>query len=138
MKKVHVFLLVVFSAAFLFHQEPLYPASKSAEFRYFFRDTPEQILADLSIEEKIGQIMIFGFYGRELDKDHEAWMAEGRLGNIKIFLRNVRSLAQLRALTDLHAAEIERFGVDGDDRSQLPLEPRIGAGSGRLRRGTAR
>ncbi len=105
MKKVHVFLLVVFSAAFLFHQEPLYPASKSAEFRYFFRDTPEQILADLSIEEKIGQIMIFGFYGRELDKDHEAWMAEGRLGNIKIFLRNVRSLAQLRALTD-HITEL--------------------------------
>ena len=100
MNKIFVFIVVLFCLSLLLHEESLYGASESAEFRYFFRDTPEQILADLSIEEKIGQILIFGFYGKELDSDHVAWMTDGRLGNIKIFLRNVRSHSQLRALTD--------------------------------------
>jgi beta-N-acetylhexosaminidase len=100
MKKVHVFLLAVFSVIFVFQPESFCLASKSAEFRYFFRDTPEELLADLSIEEKVGQILIFGFTGEALDRDYEAWMAAGSLGNIKIFLRNVRSHAQLRALSD--------------------------------------
>jgi beta-glucosidase-like glycosyl hydrolase len=100
MNKKQFFLIVIGLAVLCVRAEPSSASSTAAEFRYFFRDTPEQILDSLSIEEKIGQILIYGFYGKELDGDHETWMAEGRLGNIKIFLRNVASHAQLRSLTD--------------------------------------
>jgi len=75
-------------------------ASKSIEYRYFFRDDPEETLARLSLEEKIGQILIFGFPGSRLDSETEEWLASGKLGNIKVFLRNVRSKQQLQELTD--------------------------------------
>jgi beta-glucosidase-like glycosyl hydrolase len=73
-------------------------ASKSVEFRYFFRDRPQETLDRLSLEEKIGQVLIFGFYGDHLDPEYEEWLGSGRLGNIKIFLRNVKSREQIRAL----------------------------------------
>ena len=105
MTKLRMFLVVIGLAILFFRTEPSSASSTAADFRYFFRDTPEQILDSLSLEEKIGQILIYGFYGRELDADHESWMAEGKLGNIKIFLRNAASHAQLKSLTE-HVTEL--------------------------------
>ena len=81
MKKVYTLLLAVFSVILFIQVEWFCLASKSAEFRYFFRDTPEELLAELSIEEKVGQIMIYGFAGDALDRDYEAWLADGNLGS---------------------------------------------------------
>ena len=111
MKKVFVFLLT----CLLFALHAVMPclASKSVEFRYFFRDTPEDLLASMSIEEKVGQILIFGFSGYHLESEYREWIASGRLGNVKIFLRNVRSKEQLRELTDqvAYLALSSRHGI---------------------------
>jgi beta-glucosidase-like glycosyl hydrolase len=101
MKSIYAVLL----CALLFFSIPLsrYPvceASRSVEFRYFFRDDPVETLAHLSLEQKVGQILIFGFRGSRLDREFEDWLASGRLGNVKVFLRNVRSKEQMRELTD--------------------------------------
>lgn len=53
----------------------------------------------MSIEEKVGQIFIFGFAGTALDSHYRAWLSEGKLGNVKVFARNVNSAQQLRELT---------------------------------------
>jgi beta-glucosidase-like glycosyl hydrolase len=93
-------LLLCLGALILCSIPGLAAASKSVEFRYFFRDEPEETLDRLSLEEKIGQVFIFGFYGDQLEQEYEEWLQSGRLGNIKIFLRNVRSKQQIRELTD--------------------------------------
>jgi beta-glucosidase-like glycosyl hydrolase len=59
----------------------------------------------MSLEEKIGQLLIFGFQGKSLDGDFAKWLSSGKLGNVKIFLRNVESREQVTGLT----GEIERL-----------------------------
>ncbi|MFW6137946.1 MAG: glycoside hydrolase family 3 N-terminal domain-containing protein, partial [Spirochaetota bacterium] len=59
----------------------------------------KELLLSMDLEEKIGQTLIFGFHGYSLDYDYQQWLESGRLGNIKIFLRNVLSKDQIIDLT---------------------------------------
>ena len=74
-------------------------AAKTLQFKTFFTEDINDTLAGMNLEEKVGQVMIFGFWGMNLDDDYETWLSSGRLGNIKIFRRNVESKEQLQALT---------------------------------------
>ena len=73
----------------------LYSSSKREFYEDFFRDDVDDILSNMTLKEKIGQILMFGFKKYELDEDYRKWIMEGELGNIKIFLRNVKSKEQL-------------------------------------------
>jgi len=84
----------------LFHPEQV-KASKNLHFHSFFDEDESAFLAAMSIEEKVGQVLIFGFRGYTIDEDHAEWLSSGRLGNIKIFLRNVQSKEQLQKLTNV-------------------------------------
>lgn len=53
----------------------------------------------LSLEEKVGQMMMVGFHGLEPPKYLLEWLAEGRIGGVILFARNIASPAQLAALT---------------------------------------
>jgi beta-N-acetylhexosaminidase len=114
MKPIRFTLLVAGLAALFWMQTGRgCDASKNVEFRYFFRDDPEELLGRMSIDEKIGQILIFGFRGSSLGPQYEELLADGRLGNIKIFLRNVRSRHQMLELTDRIASLtlLSRHGI---------------------------
>jgi beta-N-acetylhexosaminidase len=80
-----------------FHQ--LLPDEETA-FSSFYSTDIDSLTEEMSLEQKIGQILIFGFWGFDLDKDYRNWLSQGKLGNVKIFLRNVHSRVQLRDLTD--------------------------------------
>jgi beta-N-acetylhexosaminidase len=69
-------------------------------FRNFIQTDEREILKRMSIEEKVGQIFIFGFTGTSLSIEYRSWIEAGRLGNVKIFSRNVQSRQQVRLLTD--------------------------------------
>jgi len=59
----------------------------------------------LSLEEKIGQMLVVGFEGLEPPQYILDWLAEGRIGGVILFARNVAGPAQLAALTQAcHAA----------------------------------
>ena len=75
-------------------------AEKSSLFNNFFTKDIQTYLENMSLEQKIGQILIFGFHGASLDDDYREWLTTGKLGNIKIFLRNVQSKQQLIELTN--------------------------------------
>jgi beta-N-acetylhexosaminidase len=81
-------------------------------FSRFFDQSEKETLKKMTLEEKIGQLLVFGFQGNSLDGDYEKWLASGRLGNVKIFLRNVESREQLVRLT----ADIEAFCARGGAR----------------------
>lgn len=53
----------------------------------------------LSLEEKIGQLVMVGFPGLEPPEYILNWLAEGRIGGVILFARNVESPAQLARLT---------------------------------------
>jgi len=75
-------------------------AAKNLQFLDFFESDARDIISSMTIEEKIGQILIFGFKGYSLDADHTMWLSSGRLGNMKLFLRNEQSWNQVRNLTE--------------------------------------
>lgn len=91
-------LLLVVSILYFPHRGE---ASKSPHYQDYFREDVRDVLADMSLEEKVGQILMFGFWGQTLDGDYKNWLSSGQVGNIKIFLRNVKSKQQLQELTKL-------------------------------------
>jgi beta-N-acetylhexosaminidase len=81
----------------------------------------------LSLGEKIGQLFMVGFEGREVTSELAARMATYGWGGVIIFGRNVESPAQLRALTqELQAA----VGA----RDHLPLLIAVDQEGGRVAR----
>ncbi len=88
-------------------------ASQKSQVTDFFIDDASDILENMSLEEKIGQILIFGFWESTLDEDYREWLVSGRLGNIKIFLRNVESKEQVQDLTKLikDLTELTNHGI---------------------------
>jgi beta-N-acetylhexosaminidase len=53
----------------------------------------------LSLEEKIGQMLVVGFEGLEPPDYILDWLADGRIGGVILFARNVASPAQVVTLT---------------------------------------
>ncbi|RPJ02723.1 MAG: glycoside hydrolase family 3 protein [Chloroflexi bacterium] len=53
----------------------------------------------LSLEEKIGQMLVVGFEGLEPPAYLLDWLAEGRIGGVILFARNVANPAQIAELT---------------------------------------
>ncbi len=59
----------------------------------------------LSLEEKLGQMMVVGFHGLEPPDYILDWVARGRVGGIILFARNIGTPEQVAAMTQaLHAA----------------------------------
>ncbi len=87
---------------FLFYPTALYSSEKKELYGDFFEADIDDILENMSLKEKLGQILMFGFKGYDIDDDYRKWISSGELGNIKIFLRNVKSKTQLSTLvTDI-------------------------------------
>ena len=59
----------------------------------------------MTLQEKIGQLILVGFDGTSPPSYLLEWLAEGRIGGVYLFARNVESPAQVKALVDsCHAA----------------------------------
>ena len=54
----------------------------------------------LTLEEKIGQMMLVGFDGRSPPRHILRWLADGRIGGVYLFARNIASPAQVKRLVD--------------------------------------
>ncbi len=59
----------------------------------------------LSLEEKIGQMLVVGFHGTTAPPHITEWLREGRIGGVILFARNITTPKQVRELTQsLHQA----------------------------------
>lgn len=63
-------------------------------------DKVEEILNQMTLEEKIGQMMITGFHGTTANDDVNYMLNNYHLGGIILFDRNMESKAQVKALTE--------------------------------------
>lgn len=99
-KRLILFLLFFISLNFIFFNgvKAVF-ASKKEEQKTFYNTDIDDLISEMTLEEKLGQILIFGFKGLDLDDEFKLWLSKGMLGNVKIFLRNVSSGDQIRRLT---------------------------------------
>lgn len=69
------------------------------------RREAERLVAGMTDRQKIGQLMIIGFQGTELDQDSTYMLTEYPVGNVILFDRNMESSQQVKklnaAVTDL-------------------------------------
>ena len=59
----------------------------------------EALLSSMTLEQKIGQLMVIGFDGEEMSPDLQQMIAETGVGGVIFFARNVSSPQQVAALT---------------------------------------
>jgi len=59
----------------------------------------ETLLSRMTLREKIGQMLLVGFHGTDVPDELRAFIAEGRIGGVILFARNVESPAQVARLT---------------------------------------
>ncbi len=53
---------------------------------------------EMTVKQMLGQKLIFGFHGTELSEEFKQLIREYKIGNVILFLRNVKSARQLRRL----------------------------------------
>ncbi|MBS4021617.1 MAG: beta-N-acetylhexosaminidase [Dethiobacter sp.] len=63
------------------------------------RDPVKELLSELTLAEKIGQMVIIGFNDTFIDASLEKLVTENHVGGIIFFGRNIKDSAQLEALT---------------------------------------
>lgn len=69
------------------------------------RDPIEEQLASMSLEEKVGQMVMIGVYGTEINDDIRYSLNVFHFGGVIFFDRNMESVAQVKRLTsDIEAA----------------------------------
>lgn len=56
-------------------------------------------IAEMSLKEKIGQLLIIGFPGKEYDNDLDELIKKYKCGNVILFTRNFSSAEQMKRLT---------------------------------------
>lgn len=63
-------------------------------------------LADMSVEEKVGQMLFLGFGGTRMDEKVASFLREKKPGGVAFFGRNIKSLAQtMRLVRDVRALD---------------------------------
>ena len=69
-------------------------------------------ISEMTLEEKIGQLVIVGFPGDEIDDNLIKVIKEYKAGNIILFARNIKDIRQLYHMNKkLHQMIIDETGI---------------------------
>jgi beta-N-acetylhexosaminidase len=95
-------------------------AETTAALPTFWSDLPEEelietIISEMTEDELLGQVFMLGYIGKQPSREILNWIRSRNLGGVKIFTRNVDTLA------GLSASIAEMQGVAGSGRFQIPL-----------------
>lgn len=75
-----------------------FPSKMKPDPNFFQNSTVEQILSRMSIDDKVGQLLLVGFPQEKLDSKLSQHISQNRIGSFLIFKRNIVSIDQLRTL----------------------------------------
>jgi beta-N-acetylhexosaminidase len=59
----------------------------------------ETIIDAMSIEEKVGQLLLIGFSGKQVTPHIKRWVGDRKVGGVAIFARNIESTEQIARFT---------------------------------------
>ncbi len=69
-------------------------------------------ISEMTLEEKIGQLLIIGFEGKEYNEALDELLKSYKCGNVILFTRNFSSASQMKQLTSaLYKHITEEVGV---------------------------
>lgn len=75
-----------------------FPVVPQVDPDFFQKSSVDEILSRMSIDDKIGQLLLIGFPQDKLDSKLTAHINQNRVGSFLIFKRNITSIDQLKAL----------------------------------------
>jgi beta-N-acetylhexosaminidase len=74
------------------------------------KSSVERMIAGMSVDEKVGQLLIVGFAGTEVNDQIRLWVQQRHIGGIALFSRNIVNVEQtMRFTRDLHALTARRI-----------------------------
>lgn len=59
----------------------------------------DQIIEDMTLEEKVGQLLMIGFSGKQVTPHIRRWVQRRKVGGVAIFARNIESTEQIARFT---------------------------------------
>ena len=59
----------------------------------------ERIIDSMTLEEKVGQLLLIGFSGKKVTSHIRRWVGERKVGGVAIFARNIESTGQIARFT---------------------------------------
>jgi len=102
---------------------PMYEVKKTVKPEY---DPVEEALKTMTLEEKVGQLVIAGFYGTDIDSVTEKIVTEAKVGGIIFFKRNIATSTQIVTLLNSFKSLPSRIPLflsvdeEGGSVSRLP------------------
>ena len=58
----------------------------------------DTIIASMTLEEKVGQLLMVGFGGTRVNAHSAHWVKDRRVGGVALFARNIENFERRRAL----------------------------------------
>lgn len=90
----------------------------------------DAIVAAMTTNEKIGQMVMIGIHGTELDEDSKTMLRQFHIGGIVYFDRNIKSQDQIKALSE----QLQAY-AQGEAQQKVPLFLAIDEEGGTVSRG---
>lgn len=90
----------------------------------------DAIVAAMTTNEKIGQLVMIGIHGTELDEDSKTMLRQFHIGGIVYFDRNIQSQDQLKSLSE----QLQAY-AQGEAQQKVPLFLAIDEEGGTVSRG---
>ena len=90
----------------------------------------DAIVAAMTTNEKIGQMVMIGIHGTELDEDSKTMLRQFHIGGIVYFDRNIQSQDQLKSLSE----QLQAY-AQGEAQQKVPLFLAIDEEGGTVSRG---
>ena len=90
----------------------------------------DAIVAAMTTNEKIGQMVMIGIHGTELDEDSKTMLRQFHIGGIVYFDRNIKSQDQIKALSE----HLQAY-AQGEAQQKVPLFLAIDEEGGTVSRG---
>ncbi len=82
------------------------------DFETMFKDDSQKMLAQFTLEQKVGQLFIIGFDGKKVNKELENLMEKIQPGGVLLLEKNIEDQKQLEKLIDdLQAISIRNTGL---------------------------
>lgn len=111
-----------------------FPVEQKSDPEFFYKNSVEQILNRMSLDEKVGQLLIVGFPQDRLDDKLARHISRNKIGSFLVFKRNILSLVQLKelnqnlakySLDNLRIPPLMAIDQEGGNVTRITTNPKL-------------
>ena len=98
-------------------QAPTAKESAAAAEPQTLEEKADAIVAKMTTNEKIGQMVMIGVHGTDIDDDSKAMLRQFHIGGVVYFDRNIKSQEQLKAFSE----HLQAYAQGEEAQQKVPL-----------------